>query len=160
MYFQFCLLISLHPDSASPLDSPVASPAPSSHANSHFESPVASTSNANRSYSATQAQQSPQVEDDPRRLALLRARRDILQRENEIAILQLEIATLEGQPDTSGSGGSASSSTARKVKAEPLDAETDMKRVKQENGDGSSSRSKGKGKEKTKAEVIVLSDSD
>jgi hypothetical protein len=127
--------------------------------NSHSESPFASTSNAIRSRSATQAQQSPQVEADAQRLALLRARRDILQRENEIAKLQLEIDTLEGQSDTSGSGGSASSS-ARKVKAEPLDDERYCKRIKQENGEGSSSRSKGKGKEKKKAEVIVLSDSD
>ncbi|GAA5993324.1 hypothetical protein JCM5350_001565 [Sporobolomyces pararoseus] len=137
-------------------NSPTPSPEPEQSQSP--EPPVAATSSSNRSVSATQPSPAPQSEDAAERLARLKAQYESLQRQEQMARLQREIAALEGEV-----GESPASSSTRKIKAEPSEDQRELKRVKQEMGEASSpsgGSGKGKGKEKKKADVIVLSDSD
>ncbi|GAA5989148.1 hypothetical protein JCM5350_005101 [Sporobolomyces pararoseus] len=140
-------------------NSPVPSPEPEASASpaASPSSRVASTSD--RSASAGQKSQTPQVEsNEATRLARLQAELETLRRQERIAKLQREIDSLRGE--VGSNEGEEASSSSRKIKAEPSDDQREMKRIKQEIGEASLSEASGSSKGKKKAEVIVLSDSD
>ncbi|GAA6006373.1 hypothetical protein JCM11491_004932 [Sporobolomyces phaffii] len=156
-----------HSPSPSPVPSPAASRNPrAAPSSSPFESPDAPSVNivdTASSNPAAPASASPPVSAaEADRISRLQAELDSLRRQERIAALQREIATLQGS--SSPGGNPSQSSSSRKIKAEPGDERADIKRVKQEVGcdaqrSSPSSKSE-KGKGKAKVEVLVLSDSD